>query len=73
MQDTQIDHAARGRNSRRSAGCTDGLAVPSISQPDFELEKLTAGGREIYRRTRRPATTCNAIADLAGIGQMGAR
>lgn len=30
---------------------------------------LTAGGRIVFERTRRPAATCNAIARLAGIGQ----
>ena len=29
---------------------------------------LTAGGREIWRRTHRPASTCNLIAAIAGIG-----
>ena len=30
---------------------------------------LTAGGRIVFERTRRPVATCNAIARLAGIGQ----
>ena len=30
---------------------------------------LTAGGRLVFERTRRPVATCNAIAQLAGIGQ----
>lgn len=30
---------------------------------------LTAGGRIVFQRIRRPAATCNLIAALAGIGQ----
>lgn len=30
---------------------------------------LTAGGRVVFQRTRRPVSTCNAIARLANIGQ----
>lgn len=30
---------------------------------------LTAGGRVVFERTRRPVSTCNAIARLANIGQ----
>ena len=33
------------------------------------LANLTAGGREIWRRTHRSASTCNLIAAIAGIGQ----
>lgn len=29
-------------------------------------EGLTAGGRIIYHRTRRPVSTCNTLARLAG-------
>ena len=30
--------------------------------------ELTAGGREIWRRTHRPISTCNLLAAFAGIG-----
>lgn len=33
-----------------------------------EPDGLTAGGRIVYRRTRRPVSTCNALAALAGVG-----
>jgi hypothetical protein len=52
--------------------CDDGLSIPTISEAAVDLEKLTGGGREIYRRTRRPVPTCNLIASIAGIGQMEA-
>jgi hypothetical protein len=29
---------------------------------------LTAGGKLVFLRTRRPVPTCNAIAALAGVG-----
>lgn len=32
-----------------------------------EPDGLTPGGRIIYRRTRRPVSTCNTLARLAGI------
>jgi len=37
------------------------------SEPHYP-DGLTAGGRIVYRRTRRPVSTCNAIAALAGLG-----
>lgn len=36
-----------------------------------EPSGLTPGGRIVYRRTRRPVATCNAIAGLAGLGLDG--
>jgi len=30
---------------------------------------LTAGGRIVFHRIRRPTATCNLIASLAGLGQ----
>ncbi|ODT80977.1 MAG: hypothetical protein ABS76_14415 [Pelagibacterium sp. SCN 64-44] len=40
----------------------NGTKAPCISD-------LTAGGRVVFTRTRRPAATCNLIAALADIGQ----
>ena len=56
------------RKTPRTRHCDDGLNIPSISEPAPDLDALTAGGREIYRRTRRPPPTCNLIASIAGIG-----
>ncbi len=61
-----------GRKTCRSRHCDDGLTIPSISEPAPDLDELTVGGREIYRRTHRPAPTCNLIASIAGIGQLEA-
>ena len=46
-----------------SAGNNTGL-------PKFRPQPLglTVGGQAIYRRTCRPVATCNAMAELAGIG-----
>ena len=30
---------------------------------------LTAGGRVVFQRTRRPVSTCNLLATVAGLGQ----
>jgi hypothetical protein len=61
------------RNSHQQH-CDDGLHVPAITEMMAEPpESLTAGGRIIYRRTKRPAPTCNLLASLAGIGPMEAR
>jgi len=30
---------------------------------------LTLGGKLVYRNTLRPVETCNALAELAGLGQ----
>ena len=30
---------------------------------------LTPGGRIVFNRTRRPVSTCNLMASLAGLGQ----
>lgn len=35
---------------------------------ESDLDRLTRGGREVYRRTRRPSSTCNVLAEIAGIG-----
>ena len=64
-----LNDGAPLRKTPRSRHCDDGLNIPTISEPVFDFDKLTNGGREVYRRTHRPAPTCNLIAALAGIGQ----
>ena len=64
-------------HSPASAGNTEGLSIfaglplfdyrPFV--PDHYDGILTPGGAVVFRRIRRPAATCNAIAALAGIGQ----
>jgi hypothetical protein len=48
------------------------LAGNNIGLPKFSLPQLpnglTSGGKLIYRRTLRPVETCNALAEIAGIG-----
>ena len=36
---------------------------------DDAAKALSPGGRVIYIRTRRPVETCNAIAEVAGLGE----
>lgn len=43
--------------------------IPRASYP----AGLTSGGRIVFERTKRPVSTCNALAALAGIGQEIAR
>ena len=38
-------------------------------QSDFDASALTPGGRVIFSRTRRPVSTCNLLASLAGLGR----
>jgi hypothetical protein len=66
-------HAAPRRNTAHRAKCSDGLSLPTISEPVLDLARLTAGGAEIYRRVRRSVPLCNRLAEIAGIGQMEAR
>lgn len=61
------------RRNEKPQAEIDGLRIASIIEAIPELpETLTAAGRIIYRRTRRPAPTCNLLATLAGIGPMEA-
>jgi hypothetical protein len=41
--------------------------APSRNASEDPNLRLTAGGAIVYRRTRRPAETCNAVASMAGI------
>ncbi len=54
-----LQHAASRRNT---------LASSIGVQPTLP-DSLTAGGRIIYRLTHRSPETCNAIAQIAGIGR----
>lgn len=40
----------------------------SNHQHDTDTANLTTGGRIIFNRTRRPVSTCNLLARLAGLG-----
>ena len=67
---TNIYTEQPSRCNTKPQPCNDGLHVPhTTSEPVLNLARLTRGGAEIYRRTHRPAPTCNLIAALAGIGQ----
>jgi len=57
---TSVHHAAVRRNIL--------MDVPDHHHTREPAVELTLGGREIWRRTRRPVSTCNALAALAGIG-----
>jgi len=48
----------------------NGRDLPLFSyRPNHTVSSdLTPGGAIIHRRTRRPASTCNLIAALAGLG-----
>ncbi|WP_108462241.1 hypothetical protein [Devosia naphthalenivorans] len=48
-----------------SAGNNTGL--PKFGPPAIP-NGLTSGGKLVYRRTLRPVETCNALAEIAGIG-----
>lgn len=61
---TILAHTALRGNSSNHA--TEPARIHREAVPN--LYELTAGGREIYRRTRRPAATCNLIAEIAGLG-----
>ncbi|SDG18768.1 hypothetical protein [Pelagibacterium luteolum] len=46
------------------------LSPTTPPERDCEPQRgLTSGGRLVFSRTGRPASTCNAIARLAGIGE----
>jgi hypothetical protein len=64
----QIVEKASRRKQNRIVASREGLHVPAISEPAIDLTLLSRGGREIYRRTHRPTSTCNMLATLAGIG-----
>ncbi|MEO6013938.1 MAG: hypothetical protein ABIQ30_10190 [Devosia sp.] len=63
-----VVQTAPRRKAPRSSECDDGLTIPCISESVLDIARLTSGGAEIYRRVRRPASTCNLIATIAGIG-----
>lgn len=47
----------------------NGLDYPSrVYRPDPAGPALSRGGAMVYQLTRREPATCNAIAELAGIG-----
>ena len=47
----------------------NGLDYPSrVYRPDPSGPALSPGGAVVYQLTRRAPATCNAIAELAGIG-----
>ena len=62
-----VDETASRRNTANLADRTS-LGIPSTYDIATDGTALTRGGAEIYRRTHRPAPTCNVIAMLAGIG-----
>ena len=49
-----------------------GLPLFDYWRPDHDQHDLTRGGLVVYRRLRRSVSLCNAIAALAGIGQVEA-
>lgn len=65
-----------GRPSRRNnIGLSEFLGLPLLdwrepatATPPYPTG-LTAGGRIIFQRTKRPVATCNLIATVAGLGQ----
>lgn len=63
MQMNFLTETAQRCNAR------NGLEYPSrVYRPDLSGPVLSAGGAVVYRITRRAPATCNAIAELAGIG-----
>ena len=63
-----LPQAASRRKINAASRCATGLNTPSISEPVLDVARLTAGGAEVYRRTRRSVPLCNRLAELAGIG-----
>jgi hypothetical protein len=49
------------------ASAGNNIALPKFSLPTMP-NGLTAGGKLVYRRTFRPVETCNALAEIAGLG-----
>lgn len=63
MQMSYVAEAAQRCNAR------NGLDHPSrVYRPDPAEPALSRGGAVIYQITRRAPATCNAMAELAGIG-----
>ena len=61
--------ALRRNNEGASSSCRTHFLDQSTIADELGADgPLTSGGKLVFRLTRRTATTCNRLAELAGLG-----